>query len=242
MLTIESLSLKKSTDKGNLSILKEISLKVPASKVTLLLGKSGSGKTSLLRCIAQIEKGYSGEICYQEEFLAQQSPIKRCQILGYVSQSYGLFPHMTVFNNCAQPLKYLKNLSRSEVKQKVTNMLNEFDIGMLANSYPHQLSGGQKQRGAIARALLLNPQFVLLDEPTSALDPENTQILINLILKWKKQGVGWLISTQDMAFAKKIYDQVVFLENGKVFEKYSSEQDVLDRKSKINEFLSTISF
>lgn len=229
LLNINSLSLEKSS-----KILSDFTFAAGPGRITLLLGKSGSGKTSLLRCIAQIEKEYSGEITYLGKPLASFAPKERCQTLGYVSQSYGLFPHMTVLRNCTQPLR----LNKSEAKEQALNMLKQFGIEELADAYPYQISGGQQQRVALARTLLLNPSFVLLDEPTSALDPENTQILVDFILKWKEQGIGWIISTQDIAFAKQLLDCVIFLENGMLLEKYSKLENQ-SYEGKLKEFLST---
>ncbi|MCB1072878.1 MAG: amino acid ABC transporter ATP-binding protein [Chlamydiales bacterium] len=226
MLSIKSLTFPKR--------LQNISITIFSGQVTLLLGKSGSGKTSLLRCIAQLEKEYSGEINYQKQSLKNLSPQKRCQLIGFMSQSYDLFPHMTVFQNCAQPLSKQKLFSNLEIKEQVISMLKKFDIEFLSKRMPYQLSGGQKQRVALARTLLLNPSFILLDEPSSALDPENTQILIQLIRESKQSGVGWIISTQDMEFAKKVLDQAYFLEEGRVAECYSFP---LPLNSKLKEFL-----
>lgn len=208
MLNINALSLTKGSEK----ILNNITIEI-SDQITLLLGKSGSGKTSLLRCIAQLEKKYTGEIEYLGKPLKALTPKERCAIIGYVSQSYGLFPHMTVFKNCAQPLSN-KNFTRSEIEQSVTEMLKQFGIANLANAYPYQLSGGQQQRVSLARTLLLKPHFVLLDEPTSALDPENTQILIDLIRK--NTQTRWLISTQDMLFVKELSGNILFMEKGNV--------------------------
>ena len=226
MLSIKSLTFPKR--------LQNISITIFSGQVTLLLGKSGSGKTSLLRCIAQLEKEYSGEINYQKQSLKNLSPQKRCQLIGFMSQSYDLFPHMTVFQNCAQPLSKQKLFSNLEIKEQVISMPKKFDIEFLSKRMPYQLSGGQKQRVALARTLLLNPSFILLDEPSSALDPENTQILIQLIRESKQSGVGWIISTQDMEFAKKVLDQAYFLEEGRVAECYSFP---LPLNSKLKEFL-----
>lgn len=237
MLNISSLSLKKPSLEGKKEILKDFTFTAQPGQVTLLLGKSGSGKTSLLRCIAQIEKEYSGQITYLEKPLTSYSPKKRCQILGYVAQSYGLFPHMSVFQNCAQPLMISSKIKSYEVQEKVMNMLEQFGIKELASAYPYQISGGQQQRVALARTLLLNPSFVLLDEPTSALDPENTQILITYIRKWTKQGIGWIISTQDTFFAKELLDRALFLENGILLEKYSHSENE-STLGKVQEFLS----
>lgn len=230
MLNIDSISLKK----GDSVILEQVSLKVLPGQVTLLLGKSGSGKTSLLRCIAQLETEYSGEISYLNTPLQRLSPKVRCETLGYVAQSYGLFPHMNVFRICAQPLALQKQWSKAKIQKEVMEMLKQFGIEELASSYPYQLSGGQQQRVALARTLLLNPSFVLLDEPTSALDPENMKILINYILKWKRKGVGWIISTQDLAFAREMLEtaSALLLEKGIALEAHPTHE------GRVEEFLS----
>lgn len=199
MLTIDTVST---------AILTNITFAVNPGEVTLLLGKSGSGKTTLLRCIAQIEEEYTGQISYKKEPLATFSRKKRSQILGYVAQSYGLFPHMTVFQNCDSPQR----------KGSILEMLQQFGIRELADAYPYQLSGGQQQRVALARTLLLKPAYILLDEPTSALDPENTQILIEYIHTWKARGIGWIISTQDILFAKEFLSTALYLEDGTLVE------------------------
>jgi ABC-type polar amino acid transport system ATPase subunit len=209
MLKVNKLSLSK--------ILREISLELPENRVTLLLGKSGSGKTSLLRCIAQLEKEYSGEILYQGQKLSAMSPQQRCRVLGFVPQSFALFPHMTIMDNCAWSLR-LQGESKESVYQTVQKTLDSLDMGKFASRRPHELSGGQQQRAAIARALVLNPPFLLFDEPTSALDPENTDLFIEILRECKEKGI--VIASQDMAFASKVLDRAFFLENGCLIEHY----------------------
>jgi len=143
---------------------------------------------------------------------------------------------MSVFRNCAQPLSILTNWSKSEIRAKVIDIFKQFGIGELADAYPHQISGGQQQRVALARTLLLNPSFVLLDEPTSALDPENTQILIEYIRQWKEKGIGWIISTQDMNFAKEVLDSAIFLEEGALSEQHFQSGNRVS-EGKLKEFL-----
>lgn len=240
MLILKQLSLSKISRNKQHSILSDISFEFPIHKITFLLGKSGSGKTSILRCIAQIERGYAGWITYRNQSLDSLSAQKRSQLIGFVSQGYGLFPHMNVFKNCAQPLSNLPFLSPSKIKERVEQMLCQFGIERFAHSYPHELSGGQQQRVAIARALVLNPSFLLLDEPTSALDPENTQILMNILLAERDKGKGLIISSQDMAFAKKILDRGLFLENGKIKGHYCIlESNQFSQGSKLSQFLET---
>ena len=208
MLEVKNLTLRK-----NKTILNNISLVAPPGQITLLLGKSGSGKTSLLRCIAGLES-------YQGTIVAPP--------LTYVSQAYTLFPHLTVFENCAQPLRLQNNFSSSRIE----STLAALDMLPYINSKPSQLSGGQQQRVALARALLLDTPYLLLDEPTSALDPENTSRLINLLLSSNK---GILISTQDLSFATQILTRAYFFEEGTIIESFDKTAEV---PSKIRQFLS----
>ena len=237
MLYIQSLFLDKKKLEKNIPILKDISLEVPEGKITLLLGKSGSGKTSLLRCIAQLEDGYQGEISYENIPLYRMSSQKRCQCIGFVPQAYGLFPFMNVLENCIHPLNKVLRLSKSESYDKICEIFKTLDIFQLIHSFPHELSGGQQQRVAIARALALNPTFLLLDEPTSALDPENTEILLQILIQLSSKGKGILISSQDMDFAAKIYDRVVFLEKGQIVEYHDAKFQELPKESRLNRFI-----
>lgn len=225
MLKINKLSLD--------NILREISLEIPEKRITLLLGKSGSGKTTLLRCIAHLEKKYSGEIEYQGQKLSLMTPQERCRVLGFVPQSFALFPHMTILDNCAQSLRLLGE-SKEAAYAKVQKMLDSLDMGKFSNRRPHQLSGGQQQRAAIARALVLDPAFLLFDEPTSALDPENTELFIEILRELKGKGI--LIASQDMTFASKILDRAFFMENGALIEQYDGSAP-LSTDSKLGSFL-----
>ncbi|MES2121578.1 MAG: ATP-binding cassette domain-containing protein [Chlamydiota bacterium] len=230
MLKVEiSLRKKKKT------ILSPIDCTFPRGRTTLLLGKSGSGKTSLLRCMAQLEADYVGEIAFGPSSLKKLAQKERSQLLGFVPQSYALFPHMTAFDNCARPLRTLHGCSKAEAKIKVDEIFAFLDIEKYASAYPQELSGGQQQRVAIARALVLSPLFLLLDEPTSALDPENTQRLVEILRLLRAQGKGIIISTQDMAFAKLTFDRALFLEEGELVETAESP-DAIGKK--LGRFLS----
>jgi ABC-type polar amino acid transport system ATPase subunit len=225
MLKVKKLSL------GN--ILREISLEIPEKRITLLLGKSGSGKTTLLRCIAHLEKEYTGEILYQDQKLSSMSSQERCRVLGFVPQSFALFPHMTILDNCAQPLR-LQGESKESADAKVRKTLDSLDMGKFANRKPHELSGGQQQRAAIARALVLNPAYLLFDEPTSALDPENTELFIEILREFKGKGI--LIASQDMSLAAKLLDRAFFMENGTLIEQYDGLKS-LSLESRLGRFL-----
>ncbi len=233
MLNVRNVSLVKKK-----RILKDLSFTIPSMRISLLLGKSGSGKTSLLRCLAQLEN-YEGEILFKEERLDQISPKLRCQIVGFVPQSFALFPHMNVLDNCAQPLNLNTSQKLKSVYEKVEQVLASLDMEKLALAKPHELSGGQQQRVAIARALCLNPSFLLFDEPTSALDPENTRLFIKIIQKLCVSGKGIAISTQDMGLANQILDRAYFMEEGEIVEKYdTAETKEISAVSKLGQFLA----
>lgn len=220
-----SLKVSKLTlSKKKKNILEGISVDIAPSEITLLLGKSGSGKTSLLRCLTQLESDYEGQISWQETELRTLK--NRAALLGFVPQLYPLFPHKTVLDNCAMPLIHLKGFSKADAYEAVKSKLASFDMASYASAYPAELSGGQQQRIAIVRALLLNPRFLLLDEPTSALDPENANKLIAILQALKKEGKGVIISSQDMRFAEAIYDRAIFLENGKMVEEMKKDENI----------------
>ena len=219
MLKVNNLSLCKKKEGREISILRDISLEFPRGNISVLLGKSGSGKSSLLRSIAQLETAYEGTITYGDLFLSSLKAKDVSRLLGFVSQSFSLFPHKNVLENCIEPLTFHTKNCKTSLKKKVEEMLSCLDMEKFLSFYPHELSGGQKQRIALARALLLKPSFVLLDEPTSALDPENSQLLLKLIHQLKKQGIGIIISTQDMLFAKDLQGKAFFLEEGSLVER-----------------------
>lgn len=221
MLKVNKLCLSKPRNGKCCEILQDISFECQLGRISLLLGKSGSGKTSILRCISQLEPQYDGVILCEGEDLRVLSDSKRSQKIGFVAQSFALFPHLSVRDNCAQALSIHFHLKKKEAYERVEAHLSSLDMERYMLSKPHELSGGQQQRVALARALALNPDFLLLDEPTSALDPENTEILIAIIKKLQKEGKGFVISSQDVAFSEKIFDQIYFFEKGKLVENHS---------------------
>ena len=239
MLKINQLSLAKKKKGEEFPILTSISVDFLPGRISLLLGKSGSGKTSLLKCIAQLERGYRGTVEYEAEDVACMSSSNRCQKIGYVSQSFALFPQMTCIDNCANPIMVHFGLKKKEAREKAEEILRSLDMGPYLFSNPGELSGGQQQRVAIARALGLNPSFLLLDEPSSALDPENTELLITIIKKLQGDGIGFIISSQDRAFYEKLFDRIFFMENGCLVESLEKtyEEEGLFEGSKLGQFL-----
>lgn len=221
MLKVKSLSLRKNKQE----ILRNISAEFRKGEISLLLGKSGSGKTSLLRSMCLLES-YSGEILIDDQNLEALYSQTRCKRIGFVSQSFALFPHMTAVENCAKPYQMVFGKKDSE---KAFTLLASLDMQRFAQARPHELSGGQQQRVAIARALMLSPDFLLLDEPTSALDPENTDLLIEILHQLRNQGKGLIISTQDMEFARRLGGRPFFLEEGALITQPEKLEEKLER-------------
>lgn len=223
MLIVDNLSLTK----GKRTILKSISLTCPKGSITLLLGKSGAGKSSLLRCMAQLEVPDSGTISCEGASLLNLGPQRRALLLSFIAQSYALFPHLTALDNCAQPLTIVSKEQQTMARQKALEILALLGMEAYAQSFPQQLSGGQQQRVAIARALALNPAYLLLDEPTAALDPYNTASLIKILMQLRHQGKGIVISTQDMDFASQLLEHAVLLEEGVMVDSYPNSKGLI---------------
>ncbi len=214
MLIAKNLTLRKGKEKK--TILCNVSVEFPKGSITLLLGKSGAGKSSLLRCLAQLEHNYEGAICYEDRSIKEMTPAQRAEYISFISQSYALFPHLTALDNSAKTLQVVCRVNRQEAKRRAMEVLALLDIDTHAKSYPQELSGGQQQRVAIARALVLDPAMLLLDEPTSALDPTNRNNLMNILFDLRDRGTGIVISTQDMTFASQMMAKAYILENGRI--------------------------
>ena len=211
MLTIKNLNLKKGSPPK--AILEGISVCFPEGEISLLMGRSGAGKSSLMRCMAQLETTYEGEVLFNG--LPLQTS-RRAETLSYIAQGYALFPHLTALDNCSQPLQVVSRMRVSESKQKALEMMSSLGMAEYASSYPSELSGGQKQRIAIARALALNPKIVLLDEPSSALDPESSGQLAKILRDLASQGKTVVVSTQDMLFANLLQGTCYDIDKGRL--------------------------
>lgn len=205
---------------GDNPVLKGVSMELKRGEVVSLLGPSGSGKTTLLRAVAGLEKPSQGHIIIGEKTVYDGS--SRSEIpaeernLGLVFQSYALWPHKTVSENVAYPLK-LRKISTSEISQRVQAVLEQLGLGALGNRHPHQLSGGQQQRVAIGRALVYNPPVILLDEPLSNLDAklrEEARVFLRELIM--NLGLSALMVTHDQNEAMAISDRILLLNNGKI--------------------------
>jgi ABC-type polar amino acid transport system ATPase subunit len=199
-------------------ILADASCLLNSGAITCFIGKSGAGKTTFLKTIAGLLPIANGSICLSNgKSLNGLTPQERSQSIGYVFQDFNLFPHLTVLQNCIDPL-LIRGLNKDVAKEFAMRFLNQLALTDLINQYPKTLSGGQKQRVAIARALCLQPELLLLDEPTASLDPINVGILIELLKNLAHNGLAIGLSSQDMSFVKQCAQELYFFENGVIVE------------------------
>lgn len=194
---------------GDKVILNNLNLEVKDGEILCIVGQSGGGKTTLLRCISGLEKIDGGQILIDGQVFDPYTNENNDSVIGVVFQEYNLFPHLTVLQNVTlaptMVLKKKKEIAETEAK----NLLNGLALEGKEGLYPFQLSGGQKQRVAIARALAMKPQILCYDEPTSALDPGLTATVKDIILNLKKEGITQIIVTHDMDFAEEIADNIL---------------------------------
>lgn len=199
----------------NNPVLKNISFNLEKGEIGVILGKSGAGKTTLIKCLNGLEQFDSGEIVIDDEVLNNSNDIQSKKgRIGMVFQNFNLFPHMTVLQNIIEAPISIFKISNDEAIKKANELLTLVDLDNKGNFYPFQLSGGQQQRVAIARACALMPKVLCFDEPTSALDKETTQNIIKIMKKLKNQGMTILIITHDIDFAKEVADKVININNG----------------------------
>ncbi|MEE9328358.1 MAG: amino acid ABC transporter ATP-binding protein [Cocleimonas sp.] len=205
---------------GSLEVIKGVSLNASKGDVISILGRSGSGKSTFLRCINFLETPTSGTISLSgEKITADKAQICRLRTrMAMVFQQFNLWSHMTVLNNVAIALKTSLKLPKKEANQRAEKYLNQVNMSDRLHYYPGQLSGGQMQRVAIARALAMEPDILLFDEPTSALDPELVEEVLNVIKKLAEQGRTMLVVTHEMAFARDVSNRVIFFDEGIIVE------------------------
>lgn len=235
---IEIKNLQKSF--GEHDVLKGIDLDVRRSEVVSIIGASGSGKSTMLRCLNLLETPSSGDILYMgESILDKKFDIAKYRAkVGMVFQQFNLFNNMSVLENCVLgQMKVLKR-GREEAEKTASEYLNRVGMGAFIKARPAQLSGGQKQRVAIARALAMNPDVLLFDEPTSALDPEMVGEVLSVMKTLAKTGLTMLVVTHEMQFAKDVSTRVIFMDKGVVAE--DASPDVIfdnPRNPRTREFL-----
>jgi len=237
MIVGKNICLVYKTNEQQKPILKSISFEVVRGKVTALIGKSGAGKTSLLRCLVGLEKNFDGLLVCDGRDLRLLTTKERACMIGYVAQNYNLFGHLTVLQNCMLALQTVFGDSAEIAQEKALAQLALVGMYDYALAYPSQLSGGQKQRVAIARALCLDPKVLVFDEPTSALDPENVSIMVALMRQLAAQGVTLVISSQDMQFVEMVFDRIYLIEDGMITETCNRSDVLSECASTIKKFL-----
>jgi len=226
---------------GDLEVLKGVSFNLEEGQVLALIGSSGGGKSTLLRCLNFLETPDEGEIWVDGKQLLSNSEdeIRKNRLhFGLVFQNFNLFPQYTVLENITLAPTLLKQGTPQEIKEMGLALLEKVGLSEKVNAYPYQLSGGQQQRVAIARALALNPEILCFDEPTSALDPELTGEVLRVIRGLKNGGNTMIVVTHEMEFAKSVADVVIYMADG-VIEEMGTPQEIFDnpRSEKTRAFL-----
>ena len=229
---------------GDHEVLRKIDIDVHSGEVICIVGSSGSGKSTLLRCINKLEKQTSGKILYHDKEVRNvQKDINDYRSkVGMVFQSFNLFNNMTVLQNCMLCTRRVLHLPKQEAFDRAITHLKAVGMAPYINAKPSQLSGGQKQRVAIARSLCMNPEVLLFDEPTSALDPEMVGEVLNVMKDLARTGLTMIIVTHEMAFARDVADQVIFMDSGVIVEQGDARQVIENpQEERTRQFLSRFS-
>lgn len=210
---LKVVDLKKSFN--NVEVLKGISFEIESGEIGVVLGKSGAGKTTLVRCINGLETFDSGEIIVDGIKIKDSNDRKKIRgQIGMVFQNFNLFPHFSVLENIIEAPMRVLGKSRQEAEKIAIELLEMVDLSDKKDSYPFELSGGQQQRVAIARSCALMPKILCFDEPTSALDKENIQKVQEIITRFKERGMAVLIISHDVAFSKEMADKIIYIKEG----------------------------
>ena len=226
---------------GSLKVLKGIDLEVYPGEVVCVIGASGSGKSTMLRCINLLEEPDSGHIWFENKDLCELSTNlnELRQHIGMVFQGFNLFNNKNVIDNCTMPPMTVKHMPRAEAEAMAIKHLTDVGLKDFIHADSRRLSGGQKQRVAIARALCMQPDIMLFDEPTSALDPEIVGEVLDVMKKLAAEGMTMIVVTHEMAFAREVSDRVVFMNNGVILEQGTPDEVFGNPKeARTREFLS----
>ncbi len=246
---------------GRTEVLRDISFSLEKGQVISIIGASGSGKTTLLRCLNFLERADAGTIRVNGETifdandttrLSDEEFRRRRLHFGLVFQAFHLFPQYTALENVTLARMLLEKsnpqfkANRRQITEEITargrELLAQMGLSDRMNSYPHQLSGGQCQRVAIARALALQPSILCFDEPTSALDPELTGEVLKVIRQLADQNTTMIIVTHEMAFARDVAHQVIFMDDGRILEAGDPRQVMENpREERTRQFLARFS-
>ena len=228
---------------GKIEVLKGIDIEIKRGEVLVIIGASGSGKSTFLRCLNRLEEPTGGKIYFDDMDITNKKAninLHR-QKMGMVFQQFNLFPHMTVLQNMTKAPITLLGKTKEEAETKAMELLKRVGLDDRADSYPSQLSGGQKQRVAIVRALCMDPEMLLFDEPTSALDPEMVGEVLDVMKNLANEGMTMAVVTHEMGFAKEVADRIIFIDEGVIAEEGTPEEFFGNPKSeRLKEFLSKV--
>lgn len=219
---LEIKNLKKSY--GDLEVLKGINQVINDREVLCIIGPSGGGKSTLLRCLNHLEEPTEGEIYIDGELICEENLIKVRERMGMVFQNFNLFPHMSVLENVTVGPIHVKGKSKEKAEKHARELLALVGLSDKVDAKPRALSGGQQQRVAIARALAMDPEVMLFDEPTSALDPEMVGEVLDVMKKLASEGMTMVVVTHEMGFAKEVADKVIFIDQGVIAEEGTPDQ------------------
>jgi polar amino acid transport system ATP-binding protein len=236
---LKVVNLKKNYDTK--VVLDGVDLEVFPGQIVAVIGSSGSGKSTVLRCVNLLEDILDGQI-FLEGVEISEPDVDQDKVreqIGLVFQSFNLFGHLSILENITLALIHVKKMPKEEARQKALSWLERIGLADKADSYPDKLSGGQQQRTAIVRAVAMEPKVLLLDEVTSALDPELVGEVLSLIKDLKATGTTILMATHELSFAREVADWVIFLENGKILEQ-GEAKDFFDnpKEPRTKEFLT----
>lgn len=238
---IETVDLKKNF--GSLQVLKGINQTIYQGEVVSIIGPSGGGKSTFLRCLNLLETPTSGKVIFEgQELDAKSTDLDtHRQKIGMVFQQFNVFPHLTVLNNITITPMLEKKVSKADAEKEAMELLKQVGLEEKANEYPRKLSGGQKQRLAIVRAMAMHPDVMLFDEPTSALDPEMVKGVLEVIKNLAESGMTCVIVTHEMGFAKEVSDRVLFIDGGVIAEEGTPDEVFNHSKNeRTKEFLSQV--
>lgn len=211
---------------GDFNVLKDIDLTIDEGEVVVVCGPSGSGKSTLIRCISRLEPIQKGTIIVDGHDVNNPKTnltLLRAEI-GFVFQSFNLYPHMTVLENITLAPRLVRGMKTGDADAWGMELLKKVDIPDRANHYPSQLSGGQQQRVAIARGLAMKPKIMLFDEPTSALDPEMINEVLDVMKALAREGMTMVCVTHEMGFAREVADRIIFMDEGLLVEQNTPEE------------------
>ena len=226
---------------GKNKVLKGIDFELVAGERVVVLGTSGSGKSTFLRCINRMEEPTSGEIYFHNTLITDKNIQKMRQDIGMVFQHFNLINNLTVMQNLTLAPVVLKLMKEDSAEKKARGLLRHIDLLNKAESFPASLSGGQKQRIAIIRAMMMDPKILLFDEPTSALDPESIGDVLSLIHEVADAGMTMMIVTHEMGFAREIASRVMFIDEGKIIEEAAPSEFFEHPKTpRVKEFLEKV--